>query len=714
MTDSMNNIFQPGETCWKTARADRVAFLIDGENYFLRLAEALEQARRCIYIVGWDIDSRIRLRREGDHADESLAEFLDRLARRQQDLEIYLLDWDFAMLFAFERELLPAIRFGWTTHDRIHFQLDDQIPVGASQHQKLVVIDDRVAFCGGFDLGRWRWDSREHRPGDPRRVDAGDSYPPFHDIQLLVTGEVASALGELARQRWRTATDDELPAFDLPEEGIEFADLAWDLEAQEVAILRTLPAFNGQAEVKEIRAFYLAAIDAAERTIYIENQYLTSQAICQALQDSLQQPDGPEIILILPKNCPGWLEQETMGRLRDYRVYHLRQADRHGRLCLYAPHREDLDEGIINVHAKLLIVDDWLLRIGSSNLSNRSMGFDSECDLAIEAGDAKTRDAILHFRHDLLAEHLGCSVEDVEKLWNETGRLCDVIERCSGNTRTLVELPEVEKSVINDLVTETELLDPEQPVRLNQLLEFFDLTNGRNGADEETNLKRQLWLLLGVFVLLLLLAAAWRWTPLSEVVQVDSLIDLGDRIRTSPMAAMLVLGGFVLGCVIMLPVTLMIIATLITFGPVLGVLLALGGSVLGGAAGYGAGRLLGRNLVRRLAGERINGISRQLGRKGWLAVAGIRLLPIAPFTVINLIAGASHIRLPDFLLGTLLGMSPAVLTFAVFEASIEQALRSSDLGGWLLAAVGGIAGLLIIWGTRRWWRRRQPRETVDD
>ena len=87
------------------------------------------------------------------------------------------------------------------------FCLDGHHPVGASQHQKIVVVDDTVAFVGGFDLSKWRWDTPAHRPRDNRRIDPdGKPYPPFHDIQMAVDGPVARTLGRLARKRWLRAS----------------------------------------------------------------------------------------------------------------------------------------------------------------------------------------------------------------------------------------------------------------------------------------------------------------------------------------------------------------------------------------------------------------------------------------------------------------------------------------------------------------------------
>jgi phospholipase D1/2 len=170
---SQQRILAEGRNCWRIARAQRAAFLIDGAAYFAAFAAAAEQAQESIFIVGWDVDSRAPLvhDHEGRTPPTELGSFLNALVSRRRRLHVYILDWDFAMLFALEREPLPRLKLGWRTHRRVHFRLDGQHPVGASHHQKIVVVDDAVAFVGGIDLAIRRWDTPEHHADDPRYPD---------------------------------------------------------------------------------------------------------------------------------------------------------------------------------------------------------------------------------------------------------------------------------------------------------------------------------------------------------------------------------------------------------------------------------------------------------------------------------------------------------------------------------------------------------------
>ncbi|MEO8536856.1 MAG: hypothetical protein ABI533_04965 [Betaproteobacteria bacterium] len=155
-------LLQPGRNCWRVERAERLAFLVDGAEYFGAVRATLANARQSIFILGWDIDSRMRLVPEGagDGLPEPLGDFLNAIVTRNRRLRGYVLSWDFAMLYAMEREWLPIFKLDGRTHRRLSFRLDDQHPVGASHHQKVIVVDDAVAFVSGYDLTRCRYDTR--------------------------------------------------------------------------------------------------------------------------------------------------------------------------------------------------------------------------------------------------------------------------------------------------------------------------------------------------------------------------------------------------------------------------------------------------------------------------------------------------------------------------------------------------------------------------
>ncbi len=182
-------------------------------------------------------------------------------------------------------------------------------------------------------------------------------------------------------------------------------------ENASIGIARTRPGYDGQPAVREVEALYLRAIESARRAIYIESQYLTVTAIAEAIAARLEEDEGPEALILGPTVCEGPVETAVMDRGRARFLDRLRAADRSGqRVRAFYPVNADSEPATpINVHAKLMAVDDRLLIIGSANLANRSMGLDSECVLALEADDAAARRFVGRVRDTLLAEHLGSS-----------------------------------------------------------------------------------------------------------------------------------------------------------------------------------------------------------------------------------------------------------------------------------------------------------------
>ena len=428
-----------GKNCWQKAPARRVSFVIDGADYFAALRAALLRAQRQVWLIGWEMHSQIRLLGEEavDGRPRELAPFLASLAEERPELRIYLLCWDAPLVYGYDREASPTRR--WRVHPRLAFHLDGNHPIGASHHQKIAVIDDAVAFVGGLDLTVKRWDTKEHLAEDPKRIGPdGKPYSPFHDVMIAVDETAARRLGDLARERWYRATGERIGASpgtsDTWPPNLE-PDV-WD--APSVVIARSEPAWDGREAVNEVGALYDDSIASARRSIYIENQYFTCGRICERLAARLEEPDGPEVVIVAPCACSGWLEEATMGLQRAQMIEHLRKADRFGRFRIYYPVIPGL-EGRFSVHSKVMIVDDRSARVGSSNLANRSMTLDTECDVAIESvGEPRIEKAIASFQNRLLAEHLGTEPETVgDAISRHDGSLIRAIESLRGNPRRL-------------------------------------------------------------------------------------------------------------------------------------------------------------------------------------------------------------------------------------------------------------------------------------
>jgi len=152
----------------------------------------------------------------------------------------------------------------------------------------------------------------------------------------------------------------------------------------------------------------------------MESQYFTAPLIARELAARLREPDGPEVILISTEHSPSYFDQMTMDRTRLAFLQELQEADRHGRMRMFCP---VTTMGLpIIVHAKLTIIDDQLMRIGSANINNRSLGFDTECDLSLEASTDAHRAEITRLRNKLLSHWLGCPQTPMD----------EAIEACRG------------------------------------------------------------------------------------------------------------------------------------------------------------------------------------------------------------------------------------------------------------------------------------------
>jgi phosphatidylserine/phosphatidylglycerophosphate/cardiolipin synthase-like enzyme len=440
--------------------------LIDAANYYAHLEQALARARRSVLIVGWDFDGRIKLCPNHENC-APLGAFLRSLVEARPNLEIRILVWSGAVVHAPGDPMPLLLGAPWQDHPRITLKLDRHHPLYASHHQKLVVIDDVLAFAGGIDLTVQRWDTCGHEETDRFRIAPdGDAYRPVHDVQMVVHGEAAAVIAEVARERWRVATGEILqiardqPDLWPPELKPDFTNIA-------VGIARTVPAWDRTAAVGEIAKLTEDIFAAARHSIYIESQYFTSSKVRRFLQRSLASTHGPEIVVLVKRSSPGTLERFVMGTNRDRVMRHIRQADRHNRLRFYYPVVEGKEQSCeVLLHAKVVIIDNTILRIGSSNLNNRSLGLDTECDLVIEASNADQQRAIAGLRDRLLAEHLGVSPEQISRAVEKQQSLIRGIDECNHNKRGLRPFPETNIDGPVDPIPGTTLLDPKKPLTL--------------------------------------------------------------------------------------------------------------------------------------------------------------------------------------------------------------------------------------------------------
>lgn len=356
---------EPSRNCWRIERATRASVIVDADDYFKAARAAMMKAKKQILLVGWDFDARIRLGEGGeDGAPEGVGAFLSWLVRQTPDLQVYILRWDTgAIKTLFHAQTMVRIA-RWIIDPQIHLRLDGHHPPAGSHHQKIVVIDDDVAFCGGIDMTVDRWDTRAHADDESRRIEPdGTAYGPWHDATTLLQGPVALALGDMCRDRWKVSGGDTVNP-------VTSGDDCWptDVEADftdiEIGIARTVPEMAKQEPKYEIEALYIDLIARAKRWFYAESQYFASRKVAEAIAKRLTEPGGPEFVIVHPTKAEGWLEPIAMDSARARLVEALHQQDRYGRLRLYHPYTAGGQP--IYVHAKVTVVDDEVLRVGSS------------------------------------------------------------------------------------------------------------------------------------------------------------------------------------------------------------------------------------------------------------------------------------------------------------------------------------------------------------
>ncbi|MCL5947338.1 MAG: phosphatidylserine/phosphatidylglycerophosphate/cardiolipin synthase family protein [Chloroflexi bacterium] len=384
-------------------RHNRLTPLIDGAEYFSALLEALDHARHYVYIAGWSLTPYMPLQRE---RVENLTQtrVYDILHRTAQRVPVRLLLWGGApLLLEPSRSHMLQVQAFLQRHIDGDFRclLDHTAGFTHCHHQKVVVIDGQLAFIGGLDwttIQGDRWDHSRH----PLR--AGFNW---HDVQVKLEGEAVADVDLNFHQRWEAVSGGERLASRPP-----VFDPAWQLPVQTVRTIRRATYPFAPQGITGIEHAYLTALRRARRLIYLENQYLWSPRVMQELLAHIHYPPSPDFRIVIV--LPAWAENGKLDN--DRHVKRLQTADPEGRIVsCYCPYTSGPSAGAsaflyrpIYVHAKVGIVDDEWVLIGSANLNERGLESDSELDVLAHDADFAGR-----LRTALWSEHLALPTEHV-------------------------------------------------------------------------------------------------------------------------------------------------------------------------------------------------------------------------------------------------------------------------------------------------------------
>jgi uncharacterized membrane protein YdjX (TVP38/TMEM64 family) len=515
---------------------------------------------------------------------------------------------------------------------------------------------------------------------------------------MMVDGDAAHALSRLARERWCAANGNR---FEISPHGDPWpASVTPDFTDIDVAISRTEPGTD-RPQVAEVEALFLDSIDAAEHEIYIENQFVTASTVADRLAKRLRRNKTLEVVIVAPRSHETWFESHTMrnGRIRFWRKVKRAGKDR-VRLLYPSVEQGDVETDTM-IHSKIMVIDDKFLRVGSANLNHRSMGADTECDLAVEARNKNQRTAITRVRNRLLGEHCGVDEAAVEAALEEHKSLAAVADMLSANGHRLLPIKDGKLDHGTLARAGEEIADPGTPPQFQKIGQH--LIAGLHFAPKAVP-----WSILAGTVLVLALTLAWYFTPLSTMAAPDHVQNILESSSERPWAPAVVIGVFILAGLVAFPVTILIIATAAAFGPWLGILYSVAGALASAALMHFFGQF-GHRALGRILGPRWASVRDRLARRGILTVVAVRVVPIAPFTLVNLAAGASSISLRDFLIGTLIGLTPGILAMSFLGSRLVQVLSTptvTEIAILLASATGWIALAFAAQATvSRYWNR---------
>ncbi|MGW5744300.1 phospholipase D-like domain-containing protein [Amycolatopsis sp. NPDC003861] len=370
---------------------NRVEVLIDGEESLPAVAEAIRSAKSHVHLANWHASADFRLTREP--GSPTLRELLAEAAGRGVRVRVLL--WAGPPFPAFQpsRKLARSEQRKFTEGTDVRCVLDARERTLHCHHEKLVIVDDVVAFVGGVDLTALEGDRHDSPDHPPRPIG-------WHDLMARLDGPVVADVAEHFRRRWVEVAGEDLPAPAVP----------GPAGGSRVQLLRTVPNdtydFLPKGEFTVLDG-YLRALRSAHRLVYLENQFLWSPEITEVLLDKLRHPPHEDfrVVLLLPRKPSNGSDttRGQLGRLLD-------ADDGHRRLLATTISAHDGDESApVYVHAKLGIVDDSWLTVGSANLNEHSLFNDTEVNIATDDPEV-----VRTTRLRLWAEHLGRPVSELE------------------------------------------------------------------------------------------------------------------------------------------------------------------------------------------------------------------------------------------------------------------------------------------------------------
>jgi uncharacterized membrane protein YdjX (TVP38/TMEM64 family) len=295
-------------------------------------------------------------------------------------------------------------------------------------------------------------------------------------------------------------------------------------------------------------------------------------------------------------------------------------------------------------------------------------------------------------------------VEEVASFLAKNNSLIQLIESRKKTSRRLEIYEPDELQLVPSALGDADLVDPEQPIDLERwVVDFVPETEDRLQTGQQI-------ISTGLFfAAIVIFAACWYWTPMRQYLDPAMLAERTSHIKQIPLLIVIVLAIYTTGSLILFPITVLLLVTIFFFDSIYGIAYGILGATGAAAFTYWIGHLLGRNRVRRIAGKKLNRITKLISKRGLLTIVVVRLLPIAPFSIVNIVAGASRILFFDFIIGTVIGLLPGLLGMSLFEASLKAALvNPSALNIMILIAVIGTLFVVAVLIKNRLEQHKDP------
>jgi phosphatidylserine/phosphatidylglycerophosphate/cardiolipin synthase-like enzyme len=427
-----------------------IVFTVDGQETFRQMYEMIHQAKVCIYIANYDLDPALRFVRNSnwlsghaghEHEAHPLQDLL--VEKAKEGVEVKIIVWEPRLILrllpgadergidgrADEVNIINEIAERYGISDKLMVRVDSTAPtLTSAHHEKMVIVDNQIGFCGGLDLSRGKWDTSAHEYDNPLR-DTGSE--PWHDVHAMVSGPVVWDLIYHFHQRWTFSESKSGRQARKLKIKSNYVVRSKQGSVQAVA-LRTWDELDRHGGVQ---AWYATMFRKAKKSIYIENQFPFQNSFAtKLLQKRLEQERDLKVIIVCPMepNLPGFIgsmiAKMSVNDLKN-NLATLRQAGE-GRVKTYsliAQHPAiPVKRRQIYVHSKVMIVDDKWVTVGSANIDKNGFRDSSELNLGITspkmASELRTRLWQEHLQDRALEPDYEQGFYSWKKLADENGR----------------------------------------------------------------------------------------------------------------------------------------------------------------------------------------------------------------------------------------------------------------------------------------------------